>query len=85
MGSPEIIYCFSDDEPIFVQNQRRIQEHGVKEEQSDTRAHFRKLIDKLAEKKKRKYLHIVAELESSSLPIACPLYKSLTVSIAYPP
>lgn len=83
MTSLEIISS-SDEEPIFIRNQRLIQEHRVREEQQDTRDHFSRVLEEVKEGK-RKFLRVAAFPESSSVPRAVPLDPSLSVSIAYEP
>lgn len=81
MGSPEVVCLSSDEEPVFARNQLRIKERQIKEEQYETRAHFGRLIDEVAEKT-RKFLQTTAEPEDSKIPLAHPLDKSLFFFIA---
>lgn len=85
MTSPEIIYCsFSDEEPVFVRNQRLIQEHRIPEEQQDVRDNFSRVIDGVVEGK-RKFLKVAAFPDTYNIPREVPSDPSLSLSVAYEP
>ena len=85
MKSPEVIYCSSsDEEPVFLRNQRLIREHRIREDQQDIRDHFSRVTDEVIEGK-RKYLRVAAFPVASVIPRVVPLDSSLLVSVAYSP
>ena len=71
-------------ESVFARNQRRIREFELAREQEDIRAHYRRQIDEVIERKRR-VLREAVYPESSSGPRPIPLDPALTVTVAYSP
>ena len=71
-------------ESLFARNQRRIKEYELAREQEDIRAHYRRQIDEVIEKKRRILREaIYPELNPGPRPI--PLDPALKVTVAYNP
>ena len=71
-------------ESLFARNQRRIREYELACEQEDIRAHYRRQIDEVIEKKIRT-LREALYPKSNSGPRSIPLDPALKVTIAYNP
>lgn len=85
MTPPEVIYfSSSDEEPIFLRNQRLIKEHRIREDQQDIQDHFSRVTDEVIEGK-CKFLRVAAFPETSVVPRVVPLDSSSSVSKAYSP
>ena len=71
-------------ESIFARNQRRIKEYEIAREQEDIRAHYRRQIDEVIEKKRR-VLREAIYPEPNPGPRPVPLDPALKVTVAYHP
>ena len=82
MTSPEVVYLSSDDESVFDRNQRLLREHHEREDRHHIQSHLSRVLEEVKEGK-LKFLRTAAVLESSSITVAIPLDRSLTVTVAY--
>ena len=71
-------------ESLFARNQRQIKEYELAREQEDIRAHYRRQIVKVIEKKRR-VLREALYPEPNTGPRPIPLDPTLKVTVAYHP
>lgn len=82
MNPSDVFYLSSDDEPVFDRNERLLREHHEREDRYQIQSHLSRVLEEVKEGK-RKFLRTSAFPETSSIPIVIPLYKTLTIIVAY--
>lgn len=84
MDPSDVCYLSSDDESAFDRTQRLLRKHHGREDHYRIRSHHSRVLEEV-EEGKRKFLRTAAFPEPSSIPIAIPLDRTLTITVAYEP
>lgn len=84
MDPSDVYYMSSDDETVFDRYQRLLREHHKREDRQNIQYHLSRVLNEVKEVK-CKFLRTAAFLESSSIPRAIPIERTLQVTVAYEP